>query len=792
MPSRRRYSVFTALCVGVAALLSDVPLVDACGKVPLVKLPTAYGLDQCVGNNWLKIVGIAVESTFKCSAISIIQLTKSGPLKKFGALASDLVDAPEKLSATLYEHMSKTGDKEMDAFCKDWSKLVSPCAQALAPKIISLINNDLKCCGQMSDLLDMLNLVVPPNISRESFLLTEIINGVNQLLCTKRSDTKKTCGASIFQQITTKYKKDNFRVLDSFLLPFITASAGDECDAFEGKEYTNSASLKPAIKGIDFSCCASGFRPVLESVQAGFEFVTGGNAIDFLNGVVAFSNSSAKFVNAVKSTDKCKFKATCSAPSGLTNYKTREITPGTNKPKTNELKDTKCKRVKKCDAAGKVCSEICEKGSVVLPSWESQALKYQRKLAYDGPMCYAQIPATHNSAINLAEGFGNRDQLMNANLNPKKAYSYMKTNNHVLSLTDQLNIGVRFLEIDVHYFLGELRTAHCGNLGSNSIEALYGAFKEQLVDYGDIVWTPNLLGCFPSLSGIAAKEQRTFRDAMNEILAWTTKDEPKDELVTIYLDTGGDIGDRKKFPDVDKALKDVFGDLLVPLSDVNAVAAAGWQGSNATLQNFIDSGRRVLVLGNQKTDVAFRLKDFCKGHEVLETKFIDSLPDASRTINGKKIYSSDYFLRSYQSNLRYISLNEGGLISHELPTQLDADHVYNFVRWNLNLVATDGLDAATMRSHIWSWAKDEPRDTSENSTVFIQSDGRWRSNTTGSKTRKACWNASKLKWSIETYDTECGADFSFVAPRDPYQNHLLQQEILAQKLNESVVINVTP
>ncbi|TMW64362.1 hypothetical protein Poli38472_012984 [Pythium oligandrum] len=778
-------SLLATAALGVVAL-GNTPTADAvCPKVTLITLPSDFGIDTCVGNNLGALLG---KLNTKCTLTSVFQLTQSASLKKFASLVSDILAAPEKLSATLYAHMSATGDAEMDAFCSDWNNLVSPCAAAVVPGFLSMIDSDMTCCSQVSDLSDMLNLVVPPNISKESFVLTEVINGVNQLMCTKRSDTQKTCGASIFKQLTTKYTQDNFRVLDSFLLPFITASAGQECNAFQGLDYTNSASLKPAEKGIDFSCCASGVRPLLESVQAGFQYVTGGDAFEFLNGVVDFADSAAKFVNAIKSTGDCTFNATCTAPSGLTNYTTREITPGTNKPKTNELKDTECNRVQKCDASGKVCSEICEKGSVTQPAWVKQTLKYQRKLAYKGPMCFAQIPATHNSAINLAEGFGNRDQLMNANLNPKKAYSYMKTNNHVLSITDQLNIGVRFLEVDVHYFLDELRTAHCGNLGSNSIQILYSVFKEQLVKYGDIVWTPNLLGCFPSLSGIAANEQRLFREAMDEIKAWMDKEENKDELVMVYLDSGGELNDLKKFPDVDKVLTDVFGDLLVPLSDLNALAAAGWQGNNVTLQNFIDSGRRVIAMANDKTSVAFG-RDLCKGQQILGTQYINTLPDASRTIGGKKIYSSDYMLRSYQSNLRYISLTEGGALSPELPTLLTPENVYNYVRWNVNLVAPDGLDSATMRSQIWSWAENEPSVTTSDATVFIQADGRWRASTSVAKTQKACWNASALKWSIVGFVDACDAGFTFTAPVDPYQNHLLQQELIAQQIKDAVVIN---
>ncbi|KAJ0390871.1 hypothetical protein ATCC90586_012214 [Pythium insidiosum] len=401
-------------------------------------------------------------------------------------------------------------------------------------------------------------------------------------------------------------------------MPFITAAPGHECNALQGLDFVSSATLKPAPRAIDYSCCAGHARPLLESLQTAFTFLTGTTPFEFLNGVVEFPDPSAmKFVDALQAAKTCTFKTTCSAPAGLINYPTRVITPGTNRPPTNDLKDTQCKRVQRCDAAGQVCSEVCERGSVVVPAWVKQSLAYQRRLAYGGPMCMAQLPATHNSAITLADGFGNRDQLMNLNLSPKKPYSYMKTNNHVLSVRDQLDMGVRWLEIDTHFFLGGFRTAHCGALGSNSIQVLASVFKEQLAKFGRVSWIPELLGCFPSLSGIKATEQRSSRETMDEIRSWLDRPENKDELVFVYLDQGVELRALGKFGELNAMLQDVFGELLVPISQLEELQRTGWHQSNATLQQFIDQGRRVVLLANENTGLAYGLRQFCNGHEIL-------------------------------------------------------------------------------------------------------------------------------------------------------------------------------
>lgn len=90
----------------------------------------------------------------------------------------------------------------------------------------------------------------------------------------------------------------------------------------------------------------------------------------------------------------------------------------------------------------------------------------------------------------------------------------INTANQVLSLTDQLRLGVRFLEIDVHFTAGEFRIAHCGRSGEDIpalqlllrlIRRVYGLFGARFV------WTTSEIGCNPSGSGIPAKEQRLFR-----------------------------------------------------------------------------------------------------------------------------------------------------------------------------------------------------------------------------------------------------------------------------------------
>lgn len=64
--------------------------------------------------------------------------------------------------------------------------------------------------------------------------------------------------------------------------------------------------------------------------------------------------------------------------------------------------DVQCEKVKHCDKKG-VCAVVCKPGSVVTDLWAAQTLRLQRKVAYQRNFCNAQLPGSHNSAINIAD-----------------------------------------------------------------------------------------------------------------------------------------------------------------------------------------------------------------------------------------------------------------------------------------------------------------------------------------------------------------------------------------------------
>lgn len=134
--------------------------------------------------------------------------------------------------------------------------------------------------------------------------------------------------------------------------------------------------------------------------------------------------------------------------------------------------------------------------------------------------------------------------------------SIIRTNNQWLSLTDQLGLGSRFLELDTHWVLGGLRLAHCGGVQIPVINDFILLLDRVAAKFGfpPIPWDSGDIGCWPSGSSIPAKvprlpffffpgarflsnfhqrqDQRLLRDGYAEIAAWLA-DNPN-EFIILY------------------------------------------------------------------------------------------------------------------------------------------------------------------------------------------------------------------------------------------------------------------
>uniref|UniRef100_A0AAV1VBY5 PLC-like phosphodiesterase n=1 Tax=Peronospora matthiolae TaxID=2874970 RepID=A0AAV1VBY5_9STRA len=748
------------------------------------KLPTAYGLNTCVANN-VGTIASALASTFfsSCGMMDVYDLVKNEDFNHLVTLMRDISTKPADISRLVYNYMAGQSDDAVDDLCDAFSGAFGPCGGKVIPKLLPALQKDDKCCAEFSDLIDLLNIVIAPDKDMSYFLVIELINGFNQMICSKKG--RNSCGLHIFQQYTKMYTLETFDFFQHMVLPFMTIGAGEECAGLSGKPYQDTGSKKPATT-IDFGCCVHHLRPFVQTIQSIAKNVFGDSVWDIVGGMVSYTAPDGAFVDTLAGTMECQFDK-CKNPKGMAGDLENLRPVGAKDPGKNILIDTKCTLVEKCSGDKSVCSQVCDRGSVVVPDWLKSSLDYQRNLAFSGPICLAQLPASHNSAINLADGFGNRDQLFNKNLDVDKPWSYLKTNNQVLSMTDQLDIGIRFLEIDTHFFLNDVRTGHCGALGMPAVTEFINALGKTLGNYGKFTWGAELLGCFPSISGIKASEQPLTRDSLDEVKAWLNAHPT--EFVVVYLDTGADMKRLDKLGAIDTLFSDTFGDLLVPVEALDKLAQGKWAGGS--INEFVDAGHQVLPLANSKTANAYKLYDMCTEKD-LKVDHIDDMPNDKQQIGGLTIYSKTSWIRTWAEQIRYISMSATGSVTRELPVVLDAETIPKFLRWNLNLIALDNVDVAKMAAHVWSWAVDEPSVTEAEASVLMDVHGRWVASIDAEKKSRACWNDAKLAWSIVPFAEDCPAGTTFTAPMDPYQNHLLHEALVAKDIKDtSLVINAT-
>lgn len=110
-----------------------------------------------------------------------------------------------------------------------------------------------------------------------------------------------------------------------------------------------------------------------------------------------------------------------------------------------------CQKQKLCNG-NLMCAYVCVPGTAVLDTWATKSLAYQQYLQLDDPLVVNEIPGTHNSAISEAYGYGIEKYFISAlgnGLDEDQGDDVGVGVCQYLSLIDQLNMGIRHIEVDV-------------------------------------------------------------------------------------------------------------------------------------------------------------------------------------------------------------------------------------------------------------------------------------------------------------------------------------------------------
>ncbi|KAG6611643.1 uncharacterized protein IUM83_13796 [Phytophthora cinnamomi] len=391
--------------------------------------------------------------------------------------------------------------------------------------------------------------------------------------------------------------------------------------------------------------------------------------------------------------------------------------------------DVQCDKTKHCDQKG-VCAIVCQRGSVQVAQWLQKALKLQRKLAYRRNFCSAALPGTHNSAINYADGYGVEDHVFEGYL---QYFSWFKkgmevhTNDQLFSLTDQLHLGVRFIELDVHWFDGDLRIAHCGGFKSKLLDGMIEVFNEIAKMLGtDIEWDSETIGCKPSLSSIPSKEQRPLTEALEELSTWLHAPENADEFLMVFFDDETDLMKWKKVGKLLDYLKQYFPEKEI-LHPIELAYGTKWP----TFEELLRVGKRVVFMSGADymtygEEILFVKDSVCNWQEpplplapFPECRFNESqthigVPDENFTI-----------FRPETSEIEYGFLNADGQIGIN-KNLLNEKSLPGVVNCGVNLPSPDNITPKRMEATIWTVPNGQELDP--NKCVALMRDSTtWRS-----------------------------------------------------------------
>ena len=235
------------------------------------------------------------------------------------------------------------------------------------------------------------------------------------------------------------------------------------------------------------------------------------------------------------------------------------------------------------------CREVCQKGSVVVNPWIAFSTRTQASLSTLGSFCEHQSIGTHNSAITAAYGFGVEDQFYSMILaSSYLQFSEVRTLSQYYSITDQLNLGVRHIELDIHYFHRQLRISHCGF--SVGIINYVFHFMERWLRWFHFAYDTETIGCLPSFNGIPAEDQLLLASVLDEIAEWLREERNRDEFVILYLDTSENLVRWNQVPSLRQLILNSFGNMVVRPSE-------GWK-----IRESVRNGQHLMLVSRRRLD----------------------------------------------------------------------------------------------------------------------------------------------------------------------------------------------
>jgi hypothetical protein len=369
-----------------------------------------------------------------------------------------------------------------------------------------------------------------------------------------------------------------------------------------------------------------------------------------------------------------------------------------------------------CDRGLKSKKKICTKKKRDLlknegHEWISKSLKFQRELQADLPLNQVLNIKAHNTFNNKADGY--------------------LFENQKYSITDLLELGVRNIELDLHFFNKQLRLCH-GNAK-------------------DLVCSPF---------------DRLFFNGIEELNIWLRKKENKDEVVILEMELYLDGHD-----DLLSPLKYHLDDLIFRQSD--SITNGRWPSINEIRKK----GKNIIITAGPPPYAFGQFQRIQEPPNTFDGKLC--------TIGAN--YQIDPNFDQGRSPIK-VEINEDAIVyariynGPKLKGVLTPEIIKQVVECNITGISADQIDIEKAKSVVWSWAENEPLDWDKgNRCVYVDPSGGWRSQNCDQEYPFACqsetnpgfWMVTSWRGKFSEGEKACNREFfglKFFHPKNGWEN----------------------
>lgn len=373
-------------------------------------------------------------------------------------------------------------------------------------------------------------------------------------------------------------------------------------------------------------------------------------------------------------------------------------------------------------------------------SWLHRTLAFQQRLGDPLPLLRSQILGTHNSFNSV-------------NDSPTVSHS---DSNQQLSLTQQLDIDVRSLELDVHYIPRVERG------GASAVTVCHGRGPDQLH-----------VGC---------TNEPLLTDVLPPLARWLNAPAHRDDVVLLYLEDelGSDQGYADTVAQLEAGLRRPDGSSLIdhPAATPSTCTNLPLQRSRADV---LASGAQVVLVGNCRAGWKSTIFGWDAVHvESGSTPGYRAFPACDATYD-RGVYDTKLVRYYEDSTVVAQAIAPTTSPAAAQSERLTGDKVAAMIKCGVNLFGFDQLlpGDGRLEAAAWSWAAKAP-DPRDGACAVQGGDGRWTTAACASKRPAAC--LAGLVWTVTRAVSWAGAEkacaergAAFALPRTGYENALLRQ-----------------